>query len=113
MLRIKFLSALLLFISLACSAQDTYTDSLNTFIKNYVDKHEVVTGDDKKSLSFFPINKSYCIIANFEKVNDGKWFTMETSGNIKKVFRVYGVIHFTIHDTALKLNIYQSQNLMA
>jgi uncharacterized protein (DUF1684 family) len=38
---------------------------------------------------------------------------METSGSIKKVFRVYGIVHFTVHDTAVKLNIYQSQNLMA
>ena len=37
---------------------------------------------------------------------------METSGIIKKTFRVYGVLHFTINDTAVSLNIYQSQNLM-
>jgi len=38
---------------------------------------------------------------------------METSGNMKQVFRVYGIIRFTLHDTALTLNIYQSQRLMA
>jgi uncharacterized protein (DUF1684 family) len=37
---------------------------------------------------------------------------METSGPIKKTFRVYGILYFTIHDTAVKLNLYQSQNLM-
>ena len=95
------------------SAQDTYKDSLQVFIKNYADKHEVVTGDDKKYLSFFPVNKNYRVVARFERVENGKWFTMETSGTQKKVYRVYGAIHFTIHDTTLQLNIYQSQDLMA
>jgi uncharacterized protein (DUF1684 family) len=37
---------------------------------------------------------------------------MESSGPIKKNYRVYGIIHFTINDTAVTLNIYQSQDLM-
>jgi uncharacterized protein (DUF1684 family) len=113
MIKIKPLAVLLLLLSSACSAQDTYNDSTQTFIRNYVDKHEVVTGDDKKSLNFFPVNKNYRVIASFERVKNGSWFTMETSGTVKKVYRVYGVIQFTIHDTPVKLNIYQSQNLMA
>lgn len=112
MIKINFLAALFLLVSSACSAQDSYNDSIKTFIKNYVDKHEVVTGDDKKSLNFFPVNKNYRVIAQFERVKNGKWFTMETSGTTKKVYRAYGSIHFTIHDTAVRLNIYQSQQLM-
>ena len=113
MIKIKYILPFLLLLSAACSAQDTYKDSLQAFIKDYIDKHEVVTGDDKKSLHFFPVNKDYRVIANFERVKNGSWFTMETSGTTKKTFRVYGIIHFTIHDTTLKLNIYQSQQLMA
>jgi uncharacterized protein (DUF1684 family) len=102
----------LLFVCVAADCQENYKDSLQAFIKNYTDKHEVVTGDDKKYLSFFPIDKRFRIIASFEKVKNGKWFTMETSSNSKQVFRVYGIIHFSIHDTTLTLNIYQSQRLM-
>jgi uncharacterized protein (DUF1684 family) len=109
----KYLPAIFLFASYVCPAQDTYKDSVQTFIKNYIDKHEVVTGDDKKSLSFYPINKDYRFVANFERVKNGSWFTMETSGSKKQIYRVYGTIRFTIHDTAVKLNIYQSQNLLA
>ncbi len=72
----------------------------------------MVTGDDKKQLHFFPINKNYRVIARFERVKNGSWFSMETSGTMKKVFRVYGTIYFTIHDTAVKLSLYQSQQLM-
>lgn len=93
--------------------QNTYRDSIRAFIRNYVDKHEVVKGDDKKYLSFYPVNKDYRVIAAFEPVKNGKWFTMETSGRSKQTFRVYGVIRFAIHDTVVRLNIYQSQNLAA
>jgi uncharacterized protein (DUF1684 family) len=93
-------------------SQDAYKDSLNSYILNYVQKHEVVTGDDKQFLRFFPVNEKYKVTASFEKAIDSKWFNMETSGAIKKTFRVYGVLHFTINDTAVALNIYQSQNLM-
>jgi uncharacterized protein len=101
------------FLAITCSAQDTYKDSLEAFIKKYTDNHEVVTGNDKKGLTFYPINQNFRVAANFEKVKNGSWFSMETSGATKQVFRVYGLIHFTIHDTTLKLNIYQSQQLMA
>jgi uncharacterized protein len=112
MKKINLLIGGLLFLSLACSSQKNYYDSLHEFIKNYIDKHEVVTGDDRKYLSFYPINEKFRVVANFERVRNGKWFTMETSSNSKQVFRVYGVIHFSIHDTTLTLNIYQSQRLM-
>jgi uncharacterized protein (DUF1684 family) len=104
--------SVLLFISSFCTAQKSYRDSLNNFIHDYVDKHEVVTGDDKKQLKFYPVNETYRINAKFEKVKNGNWFSMETSGKNKQVFRVYGTIRFTIHDTSLTLNIYQSQRLM-
>jgi len=85
---------------------------MNNFIHDYVEKHEVVTGDDRKQLKFYPINETFRINAKFEKVKNGSWFSMETSGKNKQVFRVYGTIRFTIHDTLLTLNIYQSQRLM-
>ncbi len=99
-------------VSAICFGQRSYKDSLQAFIKNYVDKHDVVSSNDKKYLNFYPINQSYRVTADFERVKDGKWFSMETSGTQRKVYRVYGVIRFTIHDTVEKMNIYQSQNLM-
>jgi len=101
------------FVSIISFAQQSYKDSIQAFIKNYADKHDVVTGDNKKYLSFYPVNQNYRVVAQFEKVENGKWFTMETSGTQRKVYRVYGIIHFTVHDTTLKLNLYQSQDLMA
>lgn len=100
------------FTTLYSYSQDVYKDSLNKYITQYVKEHKVVTGDDKQYFHFFPVDEKYRVTARFEKVVNSKWFTMETSGPIKKTFRVYGILYFTIHDTAVKLNLYQSQNLM-
>lgn len=93
--------------------QNNYKDSIKVFIDKYVNDHQVVLGDDKKLLEFYPANEKYRIHARFEKVKNGKWFSMETSGNSRQVYRVYGTIHFTINDTTARLNLYQSQRLMS
>ncbi len=108
----KLLTCIFLCTILYGNSQDIYKDSLNSYIARYVKQHEVVTADDKQFFSFFPVNEKYKVTASFEEMNNSKWFSMETSGAIKKIFRVYGVLHFSINDTAVTLNIYQSQNLM-
>jgi uncharacterized protein (DUF1684 family) len=109
-------SNLLIFsLLLSCQlsfGQTAYKDSMQKYIANYVKNHEVVTGDDKKFLHFYPVNEKYVIKAKFEKVNDSKWFGMETSGSTQSFNRVYGTLHFSINDTAVTLNIYQSKDLM-
>ena len=93
-------------------AQKSYTDSIEIFLKKYVKEHEVVSGKDKEFMSFFPVNEKYRMTCRFERTMNSPWFRMESSGPIKKNYRVYGIIHFTINDTAVTLNIYQSQDLM-
>ena len=108
----KLLSCIFLCTILHGYSQDIYKDSLNSYIARYVKQHEVVIGDDKQFFSFFSVNEKYKVTATFEETNNSKWFSMETSGTIRKTFRVYGVLYFSINDTAVTLNIYQSQNLM-
>ena len=93
-------------------AQKSYIDSIETYFKKYVKEHEVVTGKDKELMSFFPVNEKYRMNCRFERTLNSPWFRMESSGPIKKNYRVYGIIHFTVNDTAVTLNIYQSQDLM-
>jgi len=93
-------------------AQKSYIDSIETYFKKYVKEHEVVTGKDKEYISFFPVNEKYSMNCHFERTMNSPWFRMESSGPIKKNYRVYGIIRFTINDTAVTLNIYQSQDLM-
>jgi len=105
-----FFSVLLATISLA---QDQFNkDSTEAYLKNYVKKHSVVTGNDKELMSFFPVDEKYVINCKFERTIDAPWFRMESTGAIKKNYRMYGRIHFSINDTVVSLNIYQSQDLM-
>jgi len=93
-------------------AQSSYNDSLQTYLDHYVKGHEVVQGNDKKYLQFYPINESFRVIAGFEKAKGNKWFSMETSAHLKQTYRVYGTVSFTIHDTLVTADIYQSQDLL-
>ncbi len=97
---------------LSAAQEKTYSDSIQSFQQDYVKKHEVVTGRDKKLMHFFPVNENYRIAARFERIYEGPWFKMETSGKDKQIHRVYGILHFSVNDTTVKLHIYQSQRLM-
>lgn len=107
-----FLFNLSILIAAVCFAQASYQDSIKNYVKNYIDTHEVVKGEDRKQLHFFEIDPKYRVVAKFEKAQTNQWFEMPTSGKIRKVFRVYGTLSFTINDTLVKMNLYQSQGLM-
>ena len=110
----KFTLSIFFILPFFCFAQPgNYDDSLNTYIKKYVDEHEVVKGKDKTLMQFYPVNKQYRMAAIFELKENSEWFLMATSGKIKKEYRVYGTLSFFVNDTAVKLNVYQSKQLMA
>ena len=111
-MRIFLVFISLLFVSISFAQSKTYKDSIESHFTKYVKEHEVVTGKDKELISFFPVNEKYLINCRFERTINSPWFRMESSGPIKKNYRVYGKIHFSINDTAVILNIYQSQDLM-
>lgn len=109
------LHLLLLFIATTGNAfaqEMTYKDSIELYQSEYVKNHEVVTGNEKKKMTFFPADEKYRVLCRFEKKENEPWFRMESTGPIKRNYRVYGKIYFSINDTALELNIYQSQELM-
>ena len=111
-MRILLILVCYFFTSISFAQSKTYKDSIESYFKKYVKEHEVVTGKDKEFISFFPVNEKYKMNCQFERTMNSLWFRMESSGPIKKNYRVYGIIHFTINDTAVTLNIYQSQDLM-
>ncbi len=109
---ISFLLFMFLLTQAAIS-QNTYTDSINSYQQSYVKNHGVIEGNDKQYLHFFPASKNYRVTGKVERIYEAPWFKMETSGNEKQVYRVYAILHFKVNDTTLKLQIYQSQRLMA
>jgi hypothetical protein len=74
-------------------SQNSYKDSLSKFIKDYISNHEVVTGEDRRHLHFYNIDEKFKIIAKFEKINNAPWFKMESTGLVKRMYRVYGKVH--------------------
>jgi uncharacterized protein (DUF1684 family) len=104
---------LLIFTASYCQGQPTsFTDSTLGFQKAYMANHEVVLNDDKKFLQFFPPDSTMRVWATFTPAKNAKWFSMKTSGTTSQVYRKYGLLTFKIHDTLLRLNVYQSQSLM-
>jgi uncharacterized protein (DUF1684 family) len=89
-----------------------YKDSIQSYLDDYVKNHEVVTGDNKKYLKFYSPDENYRVVAQFEKSTNPKWMQFTTSGKQKQTFRVYGVLTFNLEDTPVKLNVYQSQDLL-
>ena len=111
--RIVFFISYILISSFVFAQSKTYKDSIESYFRKYVKEHGVVTGKDKEFMSFFPVNERFRMSCGFERTMNSPWFRMESSGAIKKNYRVYGIIRFTINDTAVTLNVYQSQDLMA
>jgi len=109
----NFFLLILLLSSLSVFSQSlNYTDSLHQYREQYVDEHEVVKDEDHHWLQFYPIDSNFRIHARFEYIRQPQWFTMETSGMQKQIYRTYGKLTFRLHDTLIKLNVYQSQRLM-
>ncbi len=100
------------FINISFGQTANNNDSIESFQKKYVQEHEVVKGSDKSYMRFFPVDEKFRVTCRFERKLNSPWFAMETSGPLKKNYRVYGTVYFSLNDTAVALNIYQSQELM-
>jgi uncharacterized protein (DUF1684 family) len=119
MKQISGLKSVLLFSLLLLSgttfcqaANSSYTDSINAFIKNYVATHEVVKGEDRKHLHFFPADAAYRVTATFEKINEPEGFQMATSRKSLQSYYRYGKISFEINGVPCQLTVYQSKDLL-
>ncbi len=89
-----------------------YLDSVSAFRNQYINTHGVIKEKDRAGLQFYPIDTVYLTATRVERIYEAPWFSMETSGKIKKTYRVYAILHFTIKGAAHRLSVYQSQQLM-
>jgi uncharacterized protein (DUF1684 family) len=113
-MNIRLFASVLLFLSTtAYSQKKTYEDSVQTFIGNYVQTHEVVKGNDKKSMQFYPVNKNYRVVATVKKATNSQWMKFATSGNTPQVYKVYATLSFLLNGKPCQLNVYQSQDLLS
>jgi len=106
-----FCTLVLLFI-IPAKAQDPYKDSIDHFIANYVNSHQVVPAAQRKWFRFFPVSKSYRVTAHFKKTTDSPWISIPTSSGKSKQYRIYGWLTFKLNGSKQKLAVYQSQFLL-
>lgn len=103
---------LLLLIATASFAQKSYKDSMQNYLRTYVQQHEVVKGEDKSQMHFYEVNPAYRVVADFKSATTSNWIRFKTSGSMEKVFRVFGTASFRLNGKMQQLTIYQSQDLM-
>ena len=116
----NFSILIILLISYCSCAQDkeqTHTEE----IEQYQYELNVYYSDKKtsplkkkdlkkfKKLSFFPTDKDYRVVANFERTPNEPIFEMQTSTERLPLYAQYGIATFTIDDKEFSLRLYQSQ----
>ncbi len=100
------------FSQLLHAQKKSYKDCILAYQKNYIATNEVVDKPDKKYIHFYEIDKSYCVNATFENINDQEGFNMNTSSGKRSKYFKYGVLTFRLQDSLLHLYVYQSEVLM-
>ena len=65
-----------------------------------------------KGLEFFPFNTEFLVIAQFQKIQNPKWFNMKTTTERLSRERIYAVVTFKLKEKTYKLNIYQGEENM-
>lgn len=100
----------------ACGQPKTYTREIQEHRQHYKqefleDSRSPLTADDTGKLRFFPPNERYIVRAKITLTPDAEPFDMPTSGRTKK-YRQYGWLTFSINDTAVKLQVFQSLKLI-
>ena len=64
-----------------------------------------------KTLEFFKIDTSFCVLAKFVRTPYETPFVMKTTTGREPLYVKYGEAHFELHENSYVLNIYQNQGL--
>ncbi|MUV02968.1 DUF1684 domain-containing protein [Flavobacterium rakeshii] len=65
-----------------------------------------------KSLDFYPIDTNFCVDARLVTTPNEKPFYMQTTTSRKPRYRKYGELHFTLKGKEVKLDVFQSMDMM-
>ena len=65
-----------------------------------------------EGLEFFPFNTEFLVTAQFQKIQNPKWFNMKTTTDRLSRERIYAVVTFKLKEKTYKLNIYQGEENM-
>lgn len=116
----KKLTFFLLLNSAIFSAQEMKVETSQEFQDNinkeYANREESPLTDEDfkmfKGLDFYPINDKFIIEAKFIRTANEKTFKMKTTGTRTPEYVKYGELHFVLNGKNMKLNLYQSIELI-
>ncbi len=108
---------MLLTIITSCSTNNKYAEEIATYRQHYKqefidEERSPLKGDDTAHLRFFPADESYKVTATLELTPDEQPFELPTYSGKTKTYRKYGILSFSLKDTAVQLAVYQSQKLI-
>lgn len=114
-MRYILLSSLL--FATACSNAQNYNEEIRQHRAGYKqefleEENSPLKASDTGYLDFFAPDSNYKVIAQLILTPDSPEFEIPTSSTKTKTYKQYGTLHFTIHDTAVTLNVYQSMKLI-
>ncbi len=116
---IKIITALIFlfkgFVSIAQCSEDSviaFQKRINTEFLNPLESP--LSEKDRRqftTLSFFPIDLKYCIMAEFKRTPAEIKFLMPTTTDRKVYYVKYGILNFNFDSIAYSLNVYQNIEL--
>ena len=121
----KIAIAFILFIYVSsCSQKKIKFNNYIASIKDYQYEMNVEFANQEESplteeglknfteLDFFAIDSTYKVVAKFELEKNSQLFEMPTTTDRKPIYKTYGTATFNLEGKALKLHIYQNQDLI-
>jgi len=99
-------------LSASSHAQSSYNNSIFEFRKEYetgflTDKRSPLKKNDLKYLRYYEPDINFKVLATFVATPESGSFSMPTHSGKDKIYRQYGILTFSIHDTLLNLHVYQ------
>jgi uncharacterized protein (DUF1684 family) len=112
----SFLFFSLAALPLQALSQHSYTDSLLQHRLHYKQEfitsaHSPLKAADTGFLRFFTPDERFRVMSRVERTPDAPVFDMATRSGKTQPYRRYGMLHFTLQDKELTLEVYQSQTL--
>jgi uncharacterized protein len=110
-------TAVLLLCTFFAVRAQSYSDSIAMFRKKYIDElvsdaRAPIKGKQVNKLSFYPADRSFCFVADFELTPGATPFMLPTHSGKQKPYRQFGTLKFRLDGADYVLHAYQGMDLL-
>jgi uncharacterized protein (DUF1684 family) len=118
MKKFSFSLVLIIFVQFIAVGQNDFTSTMNKSREDHIayllSDTSFLKAEERAniiSLNYFAPDTNYIVNAIFQKIK-GKKFEMKTNTPRRPIYRQYGIVTFTLHDTTISLPVYESVSLL-